>query len=483
MLGRRGKFVLLASAWFVASWADQSIENVADTTCMLQALQKDVAVHSLQAQPSNDGQSKNVSHLDAWDKDYINDGDEGAAAVAAPLTPQELLRLTCGCFIAVLVFLLGVLGCMVAGQKELQQSRMAGHLLNHVVAAIAASLVFTASKQLLTQILTLFIVTYTIGCSIALFAIAFVVAYYWLLRLENLSYDEKDQQQRHMLIVGLVGMYTAAFAAIDSYQLLVAESMYVTSGGAYAFAFLVAVLFVVALVAIVSTLKEVAVYEDQFAAVAVGYCFSQAVEQAIIRSQPVPTTRLDTGVLLVVAVGFIALALLTVAFSKGWSEADTEIGRTSRIFKNMCLMAAAWCVFDAIAWQVSGGAIGQTFSLPPDTETSAFLTALILTSTVLIAFALLCLYSLVFYENPWKDFHIGIFRIIVGAMGFIIGKAWGDYLVLLVSAAGPTFTAEHIAEAVGIAVACLLVTIVVLSLWTCCFLPHSKLPTLSTEMK
>jgi hypothetical protein len=478
MLERLGNVVLTTLVSFVAVQADRITENVVDTTCMLQSGHAGLSVTLSHLQSPS--QTSNESHLDPWAKDYVKDGDGDANSVAAPLTSQQLLRITCGSFIALLVLLLGVLACMITG--TLHQSQMTWHILNHAIAAMSALLMFTAIKELLQHFLSLFGLKYSIVYSVVLFLVTSLVAYSCLLKREYMSYEDQEQKHRHMLIVGLVGMYIASFAAIDTYQILVQSPEYVKSNSAYAFAFVLAVLAVVALAAIASTLREVPSYEDQFAAATVGYLFCHAVETAIIRSQPDSTAKLDTDVLLLVAVVFALLSLIAAAFSKG--DGDTEPGRISKLLRNVCLMASAWCVLDAISWQVSAGSMGKSFALAPGTATASFLAALILTSVVLIVFVVLCLYSIVSYENPWRDFQISGFRLIVGAMGFIIGKAWADYLVNLFVGTGPDiFTPQSIAVTVGVAVTCIVLTALVLSLWISCLLPRSKLPRLQCEEK
>merc|ERR1719401_421306 len=258
--------------------------------------------------------------------------------------------------------------------------------------------------------------------------------------------------------------------------MLVQTSMFVKSNAAYAIATFCGVLCILVLILVASMAKKVATYEDRFAAVVVGYLACQAAETCIIRSQPVPTTRLDTDVVFVVMVGFICLSLFVGAVTKG----EDGAGRLSLMFRNVCLMAAAWCLFDAVTWQMSGGYMGQVFGLAPDTHSASFLAALILTSVVLITFVLVMLYALIYYGSPWDDFQTSSFELIVGAMGFAIGTAWASYLIAFVAALGPEFFKPHyIATAAGTAVICFLLTTVILSIWICCALPHAQLSKLT----
>lgn len=442
---------------------------------MLQSGRKELVALSPTEMPVN------KSNLNDWDIDYIKDGDDhGGAYVSAPLSSKELLQLTCGSLLALLVLLLGVIACMIAGHQESQQSRMVWHIVNHIIAAFSAMLIFRASKELFQHFTTIFGFTYAVGHNFVLFVIAFVVAYFWLLKCDRMFYEYQEMKHRQMLIVGLVGMYTAAFAAITTYQMLVQLPDYVKFGSSYSFAFVCAALGIIGLVGIVSSIREVAIYEDQFASVVIGFLISQALEQAIIRSQPLPTAQLDTNTLFMVVIALLLLFLVTTALSKG--DEASEPGRISREFRNVCLMTIAWCVFDGISWHVSGGYIGKTFGLAPQTQASTLLVALILSSVVLIVFVFLCLYSFVCYENPWEDFQISGFRLLVGAFGFIIGKAWADHVILLILGAGShLFTPQNIALAAGTAVTCLLLTTLVLSIWICCLLPNSKLPMLRSE--
>jgi hypothetical protein len=460
-------------------------------------IHKDLSVINLHTQKPSDKYPTGFprgdpSKLNAWDLDYIDDKKHEPTKptplfAMSPEAVRRIFILTC---IALLVVFFLLLTCLVSDKRSNDDIHhgLAYGLLNHTVSAFCGLLIFRASKDISWYVVTVLNgFTYNGWPNINLLCIGFFVVWLLMAILRNCH---------HLILLacGSIGMYFAAFAAADTYFMVVSTAAYAKANDAYICAFLLAIVIVLGLAGLGHAVREAvspawpalkqwkvqaALCEDQFAAAAIGYFCAQAAEAIILRTWSGRTLSIDIGLLVFSMVSFV---LLSAGVAASRNSGNFDPPRWSLLIQNILLMAAAWCAFDALAWHLSSAGVTKEFGMEPLSTAKSICAAISLTVVVAAAFLAVGYHSLVSFSLPWSDSQIASLRLIVGAMGFIVGNAWALSFCFAITDVGPKyFPSRGIATAAGTASCYLLCTAVVLTLWGACILPRTKITKLSSE--
>lgn len=461
--------------------------------------------------------------LTAYDKEYVTDAQSGLVyngkkptelqekpAADTPLysnmrldtpvysldRPTATLGLTVG--LVLMVFLVIILLSLVTA-RSVGLQRMTLTMWSQTFSAFYAFLLFMSLKDLF--IYTLLVWKggpYTLGSSLVLLAEFVVVLQVLLLGFRSWP--------KTLVALGVIGLYAVSFAAINIFELVMQLKLF-TQGDFFVSAsmLILGVMAVAVFVGLCTSTRELfdsslrsrgpswcgccchlfdadtvnspawnewkkqAVRcEDQLAAVTVGFLISQAVEYGILRAMPAHSISFNFHVLLLATASLIVLSICFAILTRSGSDAPPN--RFTSVTMNICLMAAAWCLFHATQWQFNQGFLGASLGLKPQSFTASLLVALSLSFIVLLCYVIVCFYSLSNHTAPWEETLVRNFQSLTTTLGFVLGVAWVTCFIASLPALEANFAKTEVSPTIPAAV---IVTALVVPVWGAFVLPRT----------